>query len=377
MKLSLVLTNDWELFGDGSGDYYEVQHKPTLDMLQVLKDHGAIMSFMAEVMQQLTFKKHSEDNGERSNIVRDWEKILQKAFLEGHDAQLHIHPQWMDAKFENNEWVLDNESWSLGEQTPEVINDLIETCKNYLETVIKMVDEKYNCTVFRAGAYYIEPSKNVLPYLINHNIISDTSVTRGFYVPNKYDYREVPSNSFPWNVGDLLTRGEKEYTGFLEFPIYSNEVLRSELLEKFLPIIGYTLFFGNKPSKKELKWAKKRDSVKATRYPVHRRPYKKHTKKDIKWYMSKILTKSNLQLDYDYIPATIFVELLKNIIDDRNNWEYFDKGFSIPVVASGHIKDAHTNENLKWILEKIEKLGGDVQYRTISEVSDAWHEKLR
>ena len=41
MKIGLVLTNDWELFGDGSGDYYELQYKPLEDLLKILKEYEA------------------------------------------------------------------------------------------------------------------------------------------------------------------------------------------------------------------------------------------------------------------------------------------------------------------------------------------------
>jgi len=52
MKLALILTNDWELFGDGSGDYFEIQHKPLEELLDTVEDHGAKLTVMAEVGQQ-------------------------------------------------------------------------------------------------------------------------------------------------------------------------------------------------------------------------------------------------------------------------------------------------------------------------------------
>lgn len=377
MKIALVFTNDWELFGDGSGDYYEVQHNPTLDMLDLLKSFDAKMTFFAEVMQQLTMKNHEKEKGFESNITKDWEKILQKSISESHDVQLHIHPQWLEAKLVNNEWKLNDNKWVLGDLDPQIINKLISDGKDYLESFLKNVDQEYSCNIFRAGAYYIEPSQNVLPYLVKNSFNTDSSITRGLQVDGKYNYNDVPSNVIPWNVGDLITQAVKDYTGFIEMPIYSNQIIRSELLEKFLPFIGYSLFFGERPSLEELRWIKKRDKIKAVRYPVTRRPYKKHSKKNFKWYLSKILSRSHLQLDYDYIPASIFVELLHKILDDRNNWDLFDKGVILPIIASGHIKDAHTNENLRWILEKVEKYRPDITYMTMSEISKIWHNKKK
>jgi hypothetical protein len=41
MRLGLVLTNDWELYGDGSGDYFEVQERPLRSLLRAAEDYGA------------------------------------------------------------------------------------------------------------------------------------------------------------------------------------------------------------------------------------------------------------------------------------------------------------------------------------------------
>ena len=62
MKIGLVFTNDWELFGDGSGDYFEVQHNPLKDLLKVFDKYNAKLSIMAETFQQLKHREHIESN---------------------------------------------------------------------------------------------------------------------------------------------------------------------------------------------------------------------------------------------------------------------------------------------------------------------------
>ena len=52
MNLGLIITNDWEVFGDGSGDYFELQHKPLEALLKVVEEYGAKLTVMAEVGQQ-------------------------------------------------------------------------------------------------------------------------------------------------------------------------------------------------------------------------------------------------------------------------------------------------------------------------------------
>ena len=59
MKIGLVFINDWELFGDGSGDYFKIQHQPLLELLDTVELHGARLTVMAEVAQQWAYRNLS------------------------------------------------------------------------------------------------------------------------------------------------------------------------------------------------------------------------------------------------------------------------------------------------------------------------------
>ena len=174
MKLALILTNDWELFGDGSGDYFEVQQKPLLEFLDLADAYSAKITLMAEVMQQFAHKEHGF-----SEIAQAWEQAVLRTISAGSDVQLHIHPQWLDSIRTPESWVLNYDNWVLGKLEPEIIYKLLSDGKNYLENIIRSVKPDYNCNIFRAGAYCIEPSKNVVEILTKLNFKVDTSVTKG------------------------------------------------------------------------------------------------------------------------------------------------------------------------------------------------------
>lgn len=356
MKLGLVLTNDWELFGDGSGDYYQIQHNRTLDMLEVLDKYNAKMTFFAEVMQQLTFLNSGIEKYQK--IANDWESILRSAYKSGHGVELHIHPQWMNSKYIDDRWVLDDK-WSIGKLDKAHTKELILNGKKYLESTL---GNNYKVRSYRAGAYYIQPSKDIISVLNEVGIDADSSVTKGLYQLDEYDYWDAESNIYSWNVSDenIMVKGENN---LIEIPIYSIMHFNSEILKKILPKIGYKISYGKSPSQEEINWSKKRDKIKAELYPRNNRPYKKD-KKNINWLINNTYRYKYTQLDYDYLPASIFYKLLKDILKNYN-----DNKEILPVIASGHIKDAHTNFNLEQICKYVQS-DPDIELLTISEAID-------
>src|SRR5437016_2185747 len=110
--IHLAFVDDWELSGDGSGDPHELQFRPMRELVRIYNSHGIRGSFNAEVMQQITFRKLGDEHPEIKALARDWEQQVGQTFREGHDVQLHIHPQWSDARYQEGRWQL-NGDWSI------------------------------------------------------------------------------------------------------------------------------------------------------------------------------------------------------------------------------------------------------------------------
>lgn len=369
MKVALILTNDWELFGDGSGDLMDVQIKPTYDLLNVLEKYNAKMTFMTEFAQQLFFRNYETIEPKLGKLADEWDKVLIAALKKGHDSQLHFHPQWINANYHNNEWSLDPESWSIGQLQPEQIAEWLSKGKHYIENLAKENGVNHTIMAFRAGAYQIEPSRNVLPVLKKLDIKIDTTVTKHLQLDNQFDFSKAPSVIFPWEV-DLSNVAYQGKSGIFELPIYSTYEKESPALKKFNPKLFYQMKYGIELEQKHLDWIVERDRIKEIRYPRSRRPYKQKQKKDWQFYKNALYSKQSVQLDYDYLPAPVFVKLIIDAFAKYGK-EAETKGLPyLPIVASGHIKDAHTNDNLRWILEELNtKLGRDIEYKTLSEVA--------
>src|SRR5947207_7968796 len=104
--IHLALTHDWELRGDGSGDIEQIQFTPMLKLLELYRKHGARTTFLPDVMQQLAFRRLEREHSELKLLADRWDQHAREAFQNGHDLQLHLHPQWLSSQYENAKWRL-------------------------------------------------------------------------------------------------------------------------------------------------------------------------------------------------------------------------------------------------------------------------------
>jgi hypothetical protein len=73
-SVQLVLTDDWELRGNGSGNMRRIQFDSMRALLDIYERHGLKASFNAEVMQQLYHLKLGADNPALLELAREWEE---------------------------------------------------------------------------------------------------------------------------------------------------------------------------------------------------------------------------------------------------------------------------------------------------------------
>jgi hypothetical protein len=326
---------------------------------------------MAEICQQLAHR--NSYNNRHKKIASEWENILRKAIFNGHDVQLHLHPQWLGAEYKNNEWKLDFDKWALHSLPKQDIHKIIAKGKEYLEEILKPADKNYVCRAFRAGNYCITPGEKIIPALKESGIEADSSVTKGMHSEGFYDFREAPSNLFPYiTSGNSVNQRGNFDDGIIEFPIFSACLYNSSVLKKFLPSYYYPLIFNAKPDAEEIRWTKERDRIKSERYPAHRRYYKTQMKKNLQFYARAFFSKENIRFDYDYLPASVLYKLICDLIHVLEK-KYDRKDIIIPLVMSGHTKDMHSTLNLELLLEKINSnLKHKIVYWSLSEAIEYW-----
>ena len=196
----LALTHDWELRGDGSGDIEQIQFAPLRRLLEIYAKFGARTTLLPDVMQQLAFRRSENAHPGLKAQADSWDQHLREAFLQHHDVQLHLHPQWLNAKYEGGFWHPHGD-WSILNYQCEAAYTMLTSGKQYLETLLLPIDSSYRCLAFRAGALAAAPSTHLFESLINLGIELDVSIAGGVFVNSanlKLDYRNCEETFLPF-----------------------------------------------------------------------------------------------------------------------------------------------------------------------------------
>ena len=129
-----------------------------------------------------------------------WDEHVRTAFRQGHDIQLHLHPQWLNARYENGRWQMDGD-WSILKYDRDVAYAMVGDTRKYLEDLLQPVDATYRCLAFRAGALAAAPSDHLFESLVELGIELDVSVSGGVFVNNQtlqLDYRNCEESFLPF-----------------------------------------------------------------------------------------------------------------------------------------------------------------------------------
>ena len=214
--IHLAFVDDWELRGNGAGDPRRIQFRPMRELVGIFNRYGVRGSFNAEVMQQLTFRKFEDRHPELKELADEWDAIVRETYSQGHDIQLHIHPQWRDADYEEGRWRL-KADWNILNHEPEKAMEMMRAGRDYLENLLRPIDPSYACVSFRSGAWCIAPSKHILNQLVELGLALDISIVGGVRYETRnvsLDYTQCEESFLPYypNIEDarrLSDRPEK------------------------------------------------------------------------------------------------------------------------------------------------------------------------
>ena len=243
--LDLVLSLDYEVFGNGAGDVRSVVIEPTARILDICDRHGAKLSIMFEMAEYLAMKEAYALGklGTHYDPAREMEEQVLEAVARGHDVQLHIHPQWLGAEFHDGVWHLKMEQYRIADlpggygssEDPQSILGAMSLCKDSLETMIRKRRPDYRCRVFRAGGFLVQPSQAVVDAMVETGIMVDSSVVKGLAreAPYQVDFRQAEGHRDWWvaDRDDVSVRGSNG-SAVLECPVYS---FRGPYLLNFMP----------------------------------------------------------------------------------------------------------------------------------------------
>lgn len=250
---SLIFTLDYELYGNGSGNVFTHIIEPTKELLEIADRYNVKLTFYFEVVEYWKLKdewKKGNHMGYTKNPIVAMEEQLKYAHAKGHDIQLHIHPQWIDAEWVNSRWTVNNSKWRLGDfkEEGESVAAIIKRGK---ETIENIIGKGYKCTAIRAGGYNAQPSDRIIEAMKQCDLKADSSIVPGAKESgslSRYDYSHVKNNVGFWYCTKSLENESKETTEIIELPIVAFPIVR---IQKYLSLDRVKSLLQNRKSAQE------------------------------------------------------------------------------------------------------------------------------
>jgi len=202
--LIICPTADYETYM--GGNYLpvdEVLFEPTRKLLEVWAEFGIKGTLFPDIC---SVWRHRELG------VTGWtdrfEGQIQDAAADGHDVQLHLHPEWLFAEPDGNAWHYKPGTYALHDlgfspQDPAGAPALIRRGIRYLTELLEPRVPQYRCLAFRAGGWILQPECSLVSALLSEGICVDASVIPGVRSPRTdyvIDYRRVPDKP-TWFIG--------------------------------------------------------------------------------------------------------------------------------------------------------------------------------
>lgn len=345
---SLLFTLDYELYGNGSGDVFKHIIEPTEQILSLANRYGIKFTLFFEVIEYWKLKEEWEKGNTmwyQQNPIEAMENQIREACRQGHDIQLHLHPQWVDGRWENGKWMVNAEKWRLGGyqgKGDNSLSNILKRGKQTLEDLLTPVNPDYKCIAMRAGGFNIQPSGDIVKAMQEAGLKIDSSIYPGGKetgVYSHFDYTAISPKVGLWETGTTLEIEGK--SGILELPIVAFPMLR---LKKFMTWERLKGFIRNRKAAQENLAAKTSTT----------------DKKSSKWDKVKYFFQTEWQTwDYCLFSPLLHKQFLKNI--NQQNRNIF--------VLVGHPKSYSGIRGMKYLLKEAEK--NRYKFETVSEI---WHQ---
>ena len=218
-----IFSFDYELFfGDKSGTVKSTLIEPTDLLLNQLERSGLTGNFFVDYLM-IKYLRQNNDQKSKEDI-RLIENQLKDIIRRGHRIELHIHPHWVNARYNGDgTWDFSDFShYSLNTFSTNQIAEMFHDGIQILLGIIHEVNSEYEIVAFRAGGWVVQPFSTLKKAFIDCGIKIDSSACYGIKNINKdsqYDFTRIPRKEMYRFEDDI----EAETPGgrFIEVPISS------------------------------------------------------------------------------------------------------------------------------------------------------------
>lgn len=323
MKFHLILTLDYELFGNGSGCIRHCIVEPVKRLLEITARHGAPVTFFVDALEFDVISREFEKGAlpDTYDAFPELEEQLRDLGSSSNSIQLHLHPQWLNATYADGSWQLDYDLWRIGDLASERIDDAVSRGIAYLS---KFCSRK-SIDTFRAGGWAIQPSARVLASLRRQGIERDSTVAPGLINRSRgewFDFRQTPPHPFWPVVDNVCVLCDSPQNDFLEMPIATANIGKEAHIKALWEHRKGPVF----PPGCNGSYAGPSGPLDAWRAKL-----------------GKLLQLGTVMLDYSTLPAWALSEATRIYMD-----RFADCEHPVPMVAIGHNKNfsRRAEENL-------------------------------
>jgi hypothetical protein len=347
MKAHLMLHDDWEIFGDGSGNMQLVMFDPLKKVLDICDKYKAKYTIMAEFGQQLAMKASSLKAHQNNSKI--WETLLIDAIKRGHDVQLHFHPQWIGAQWKKGKWQLNHGRWSIAHLDKQESIDWLKKGIDYLEELLKPFDSNYKAVAFRAGSWMIQPSKVIHEVFEQLGILADVTIIKGMKTSKNnlgsVDFTNAYSSLVPWyaDENDLTVKAKGEKQGLICIPTYSESIYIPKSLFEAInnPL---SIPFSIKRSLHQRKKIYKPLYLKGEEKSVENITYFQHHQVFRKIFKSQVVV-----CNFDSVHYSTLLKMVDRAIENGRKNHYK----KIPFIMMAHSKNFYSFSNFDKLLNKL------------------------
>lgn len=218
--MKIILTLDYELYmGKITGTPENCLVKPMDALTEAVAPYHAKFVIFADAAYLLRLYQLKD---QYPQLQKDYDTVsrhIRQLAADGHDIQLHFHPQWIYSHWNETEkkWCLDYAHYKLSDMEPDFARQTFAEAKRLLDSLLPLPTK-----VFRAGGYCLDTYKDFPDLFKENGLIADSSVARGQFRLEQfhsYDYRTVPDKTIYRFKYDLTL--EEANGPFLEFSISS------------------------------------------------------------------------------------------------------------------------------------------------------------
>ena len=215
--IDFVFTIDYEIFGNGTGALGELVYEPAKRLKDLFQKHKAKFVVFVEVAEFEKIEAYGTDSA-----IDSVKKQIREFYIDDFEIALHLHPQWVNARYERGQWQLDLNEYNLCVLPKARISQIVDASLSYLRGVVGQ--PAFTPLSFRAGNWLFQPTKTAASVLAEKGIKIDSSVFKGgLQRKNNLDYRRSLKNGYYWRFSDDVNEPD-ENGPWLEVPIHSEMV---------------------------------------------------------------------------------------------------------------------------------------------------------